>query len=778
MRDFEKQLRPYRIGEVVSVENEGVLGAPVTVSVYYDMKHGMPKAGFRSTNLIVYVVGVQCERFGTKSDEEITKSMLERGYIVAVIDYLDNPLAVMPKVDFSLQKMRARIVNGEFFGGAFPAGQYKNSFVVPSGYDVSLAHVYYEMDKYCVDGTIEKVVETWNNDFRGTKGARLVKWTDSEGKRKKVAPAFDGTEPVWLDCDGNPDENGEYTNVKYTVARNILDCVQSDGTPIDFKLYIHFIYPTAPKAPVPIMCLASSSEHLASGASMMDRPQAIGATLRGYASVMFDYGYVPMARHDHYGYFDGYPMKGAVTGDNKTYSLHHYNEKLIDTAAMRYIRYAALTNEAFVFDTDHIGVYGNSKGGCFPHLGEAHVEKMKGSKFFAGHHGETRLEGTTPGAYGFIGAAAEQPWQSYEGKKLRSDIQFVYASCGGGFGSITDGHAPTFVSCNLGCPSCYRSSVEFVNVCRAHDVPTLWFEVDQGHTLASADDVYHGVNTYAAFFDFADTILKGEAPKVVYADMERGAMHVKFTGSVCAEAAEKITWKGKAGDVPCTKAALYGNTEWILTPAKAVEAGEYTLTVSTEVGVECEYEKTITIAQSITPSVEKKMTGEVVHRELPFDSFVSPSNARMMEAFAPDGTPALAIVEPYVNTQYGVERFYQGYLLIDNPTVIKEGKLTKEDIGRRFRISFKIWDCDVHYVNVSLSGCTNGEQRFNDYRRPIFNVVTKQGEWTTVSFDYTVYAPEHGEIGEIVQRLLVSANLYGTAHKPIYFKDFMVEEFV
>ena len=783
MRDFEKQLISYRIGEPHSIEAEDVLGIPVTVSVYYDMKHGMPHPGFRSTNLIVYTFGVKHERVGTKSDAEIVSSMLERGYIVAVLDYLDDERAAMPKVDFSIQKMRLRTVNGEFFGGAFPEGQYRNSFVVPTGYDVSLAHVYYEMDKYCVDGTIEKVVETWNNDFRGTKGEKLVKWTDNDGKRKKVAPAFDGSEPVWLNQNGEPDENGEYTKVKFTVARNILDCVQSDGTPIDFKLYMHFIYPTAPKKPVPVMCLASSSEHLASGTSMADRPQAIGATLRGYASAMFDYGYVPMARHDHYGYFDGYPMKGAITGDNKTYSLHHYNDRWIDTAAMRYIRYAALSNPDFVFDTDHIGVYGNSKGGCFPHLAEPDVEQMKNGKMFNAHHGESRLEGANPNAYGFINAAAEQPWQTYEGKKLRSDIQFAYASCGGGHGAITDAHAPTFVSCNLGCPSCYRSSVEFVNVCRAHDVPTVWFEVDQGHTLASANDVYHDVNSYAAYFDFAGYVLKGDSAKVLYADMEGGAMHVKFSGVISAEQAEKITLSGKDGAIACRRSALYGNTEWILTPADTLPVGEYTVNVPEGVTdahgcpIASSFAKTVSVETQIAPKAEKTFT-KIVSRELPLDSFVSGTDVRMIETIAPDGAPALAITEPFVNTQYVAERFYSGYALMSNPTVIKEGKLTKEDIGRRFRISFKIWDCDMHYVNVSLNGCTTPEARFNDYRRVIKNVKTKPGEWIDVSLDYTVYEPEHGELGEIEKKLLISSSLYGNAHKPIYFKDFIVEEFI
>ena len=783
MRTFEKEFLSYRIGEPVHVENDGVLGLPVRVSTYYDKAFGSPKTWFRSTPLIVYTVGVQAQRYGTETDENIVKSMLARGYIVTVLDYLDDARAVMPKLDFSLQKMRLRIRGGEFFDEYFPKGEYRNSFVVPSGYNVSLSHVYYEMDKYCVDGTIEKVVETWNNDFRGTKGEKLVKWTDETGVRKKVAPAFDGSLPEWFGADGTPNENGEYTKVKYTVARTILDCVQPDGTPLDFKLYIHFIYPTSPKTPVPVMCLASSSEHLASGASMGDRPQAIGATLRGYASAMFDYGYVPMARNDHYGYFDGYPMKGAITGDNKTYSLHHYNDKIIDTAAMRYIRYAALTIPEFSFDTDHIGVYGNSKGGCFPHLGEECVTEMYQGKMFNGHHGESRLEGTMPEAYGYIQAAEEQPWQTYNGKTIPSHIQFVYASCGGGFASITDGHAATFVSCNLGCPSCYRSSVEFVNACRAHDVPTVWFEVDQGHTLASADDVFHGVNSYAAFFDFAGYVLKGDAAKVFYIEWEKGSVHIKFDGVIPADEAEKITLKGKTGEIPTAKTSLYGNTEWILKPLCDLAAGEYTVTVPETVRDAKGNTVTMTEQTLITECdisyVAPKPVTEVIRRELPFDSFVSGPNVRMIETVAPGGEPALAITEPYVITDYmPVERYYSGYSLMSNATVIKEGNLTAEDIGRRFRISFKVWDYTSRNLTVALNGCTNQQERFNDYQRVLRNVKTKKNAWTTATIEYTVYEPEYGEKGEIQKTLTLSAILLGNAHKPIYFKDFVVEELV
>ena len=58
------------------------------------------------------------------------------------------------------------------------------TLVVPSGYDVSFGNVYWEFDKHGADGTLEKIVEIWNNDFRGTNAEKIIKWTTAQGKRK------------------------------------------------------------------------------------------------------------------------------------------------------------------------------------------------------------------------------------------------------------------------------------------------------------------------------------------------------------------------------------------------------------------------------------------------------------------------------------------------------------------------------------------------------------------------------------------------------------------
>jgi dienelactone hydrolase len=146
---------------------------------------------------------------------------------------------------------------------------------------------------------------------------------------------------------------------------------------------MHIIYPTNPKKAVPVMALNSSSEHLAKGAATLDRPQIAGFAFNGYASVMFDFGYTPMARDDHYSLF-----QPVVSGDGLSYAVHFYSDKLIGTAAMRYIRYLSYTQDEFNFDTNAIGVYGNSKGGWMTYLGEENPELLKARRMFSGHHGK------------------------------------------------------------------------------------------------------------------------------------------------------------------------------------------------------------------------------------------------------------------------------------------------------------------------------------------------------------------------------------------------------
>ncbi len=588
-------LAQHKQGETQTIANDGYIGIPVEITTFYD-KSRPTKSGYDvdATNLVVYVVNASFERIGTDSDADIIKSMLERGYIVTVVDYKNHERAVSPDLDFSLQAVRNSIASGKYFTDrtVFATGSYYNNFVVPSGYDVSPHHVYWEFDKHGTDGTLEKIVEHWNGDFRGWVNNRdvVIKWVDENGNRKATQNAHDGTAPVWLNADGTVNPDGEYIKIKHTLAEVITDCVKKDGSPIDLNLYMHLIYPTG-STEVPVLSLVSSSEHLAKGTGTADRPQLIGAVLNGYAGVAFDHGYTPMARSDHYGYFDGStPANGSVTGDNTTYSIQFYNEVEIATAAMRYIRYLSLTEERFNFKLDAIGAYGNSKGGWMQFLGAKDPYSASGErKIFIGHHGETRYENGDTETVGIIDGGEPQPWLTYNGEEIDGGADFIYCSCGGTSESILEGHAPVFISCQLGDGSCWGSSREFIQICRTSDIPAMWVEVNLGHTFASGADTKFGIeNTYSSFFNFLGYWLKDDAVRVeyIYADMTYGGMPtyapfvVKFTGPVSESELSKITLAASDGTVANGRwESAFGKTEWTFYPDYLKSDTEYTLTV-------------------------------------------------------------------------------------------------------------------------------------------------------------------------------------------------------
>ncbi|MBQ9084974.1 MAG: Ig-like domain-containing protein, partial [Clostridia bacterium] len=591
----DEELSGYKQGDTVSLSNDGYIGIPVELTTYYDSSKPT-KSGYDvdATNLVIYVVNAHFERVGADTDVEIIKSMLERGYIVTVADYKNNGRAISPDLDFSLQAVRNTVLTGKYFTDTtvFASGSYYNSFVVPSGYDVSLHRVFWEIDKHSTDGTLEKIVEYWNNDFRAwTKNKDIViPWVDENGNRKQTQTAHDGTAPVWLNADGSENPDGTYIKIKHTRAVDITDCVKRDGSPIDLNLYMHLIYPTG-AAEVPVLALVGSAEHIAKGTASADRPQFIGATLRGYAAVTFDHGWTPMARNDHYGYFDGStPDMGSVTGNNTTYSIQFYNEVEIATAAMRYIRYLSLSTDEFNFKLDAIGAYGNSKGGWMQFLGAVDPYTASGErKIFIGHHGETRYENGKTETVGIIDGGEEQPWLTYDGEEIDGGADFVYCSCGGTSESILPGHAPMFISCQLNDGSCWGSSREFIMAARAADVPAMWVEVNLGHTFASGPDTKFGIDdTYSSFFNFLGYWLKGDRVRVeyIYADMTYGGMPtyapftVKFTGPVGESEIGKIILAADDGIAVSGRwESAFGNTEWTFYPDFLKSNTEYTLTV-------------------------------------------------------------------------------------------------------------------------------------------------------------------------------------------------------
>ena len=92
----------YRVLEPTVIANDGYIGIPVEYSVYYDTAKGNAVPGFTvngGTPMVMYIVNTETERVGTDSDVNIIQSMLDRGFIVAVIDYQHNPRSVSPAID-------------------------------------------------------------------------------------------------------------------------------------------------------------------------------------------------------------------------------------------------------------------------------------------------------------------------------------------------------------------------------------------------------------------------------------------------------------------------------------------------------------------------------------------------------------------------------------------------------------------------------------------------------------------------------------------------------
>ena len=199
----DEALNQYKQGDTIKIADDGYIGIPVELTIYYDASKPTKSGNdVDATNLILYIVNADFERIGTDSDVDIIKSMIDRGYIVTVLDYKNHKKAKSPDLDFSIQLLRDKIYKGNYFTdrSVFMEGAYPNSFVVPSGYDVSPHHVFWEIDKHGTDGTFDKIIEYWNNDFRAWNNNKdlVIPWVDENGNRKATQTAHDGTEPVRL----------------------------------------------------------------------------------------------------------------------------------------------------------------------------------------------------------------------------------------------------------------------------------------------------------------------------------------------------------------------------------------------------------------------------------------------------------------------------------------------------------------------------------------------------------------------------------------------------
>ena len=349
-----------------------LLGIPVNLHFYYDTAREYPanREGYSGSVVILYVMNTRVPRIGTDSDAAIVERLIGRGYYVIVMDYLDNENTVSPYLEWSVQNIRTQIIKGTIktpnrdVDGLSTGEHIVSNYVLPAGYDIAYEVPYFAYDLHGAAGTLERIVEIWNNDFKSVKRASLVKWVNADG-----TPKLDKTDAItvksvndtrkidyatWFSdlemtksisqadlekLSAEEQKKYPFTYVGNTKAATVYDCVKPDGSFIDLNLYMDLIYPTGTDiASVPVMVALSSGYTRSGATTTADRPQLQGFLFRGYAGVVSAYGLVPMARADHYGYFCGDSQLNSVSGDNYTYSLAVYNGVKSDTAMLRTLR--------------------------------------------------------------------------------------------------------------------------------------------------------------------------------------------------------------------------------------------------------------------------------------------------------------------------------------------------------------------------------------------------------------------------------------------------------
>ena len=626
MIDIENAFSKYRVQDT-AVWTDTYVGN-FEYTVYYDTAKGTPTVGYENTTpIILYTVNhPTAVKTGTDSNVSIISSMLERGYVVMVLDYLQTT-ASTEMLASSTQEFRQQISLGKVLSfGVYSGAKPWNHFVCPAGCNVLVDAVFWEIDKHSADGTLEKIVDNWNTDLKTSKPGRIVKWVDANGDRKKVT-----SDAVWGNLvikDGKEEldttvAGGQYTYLKYTVAETITDCVNPDGSFIDMNLYINIVYPTNPSSEVPVMSLANSSGQPRTSVSTDSaylRPHSNNFLYEGYANVVFDYLWMPMARNASFGYYDG---SSGNTQDHMNYAVMMYNDKLVNTAAMRYIRHISEETADIRFDLDAFGVYGNSKGGWFSYLGEKILQSelatgtynstdereaainealsaLVPDRYFDGHHGETRYQMNrttyTDSNSGFtVNGGEMQPWLTYQsgsmaGKEIISGAQLTNATNGSQEEDMTAGHVPIFVVSNMqdDYNAAYSFSLNMYNICRELDIPMLHFELPIGHTLVEGNDMNYNVSSYDAYFKYIAYFLKKEAidiatvlPMDKAGDTSLDAkIKISFTGIAEREEVEKITVTLGGKAVEGIWESSFGGVTWEFTPTELLCGGsQYVITV-------------------------------------------------------------------------------------------------------------------------------------------------------------------------------------------------------
>ncbi len=454
-----KELEAYKKGEW-HLADDGTIGIPAEIVTY--CRHEKEKAP-----VILYIMGyVGARKAGREPALPILSDLLDEGYVVVTLDYMGNDRATEPQLDWSIQNIRVNIKLYLCELSYHPLEVY----VLPDGYRIVRNIVYYNLDVQGRKGTVDEIIKVYNGDvggFRVSKGDKIP----------------------------NPEERVT------TVDR----CLKPDGTPIDLQLKLDILYPSMSNTEAPMVMISSSSEaRMTICCRNANRPLDVGALTRGCAVAIYDHGYVPMARTDHYGYYGGY------------FSLQGYTGVSVHTSAVRCVKYHA---DQYGYSKENCAVMGHSKGSLCGILASAHPEKLENWV-------------ASPDGYASDESYGEQLFLTYrDGTPIPSGVSVAYRSMGDGAmrrrSYLADDNAPTMLCC--GVADQFGSWNYWYDECADYEAGGPDFlpiaMSDQGHAYPFGIDPEYGYDRFLAFMDFLMYYLKKDRlPRVLYTSAVNGKL--------------------------------------------------------------------------------------------------------------------------------------------------------------------------------------------------------------------------------------------------------------
>jgi len=475
--------------------NDGVIGIPVGICTY--AKEAKSDTSAKKTEVIFYVMNYndKGENNSNEADLPIIYDLVDSGNLVVTLDYFENERACYPALTNSVQKIRTGTLSTILSGYS-----YNNEIkrVLPSGYRVTSDIKFFDLIGNAPKGVKESTVfSAWN----------------SSGFESKYNAVKTADMPAYKEYD------------------NYEDLYKPDGSPIDSRMWLDISYPSRPKTDdTPVICWASSSQETTANHIKTNRPHDSEALFRGYTFAVYDHGYYPMARADHYDFFNPYGMQSQV-------GIHTH------TAAIRCVRYYSYL---FGYGTDNYGGFGHSKSALIASLANPHPELLPEQATFSKKY---TWNGNTYEAYYYRNEKyGDQPYLAYKDSEetIPSNIQFCYSSMGLGVELHARNHnastAPMFTASGISDEYAqWEFWAEQLNTFNqsGSNYAGLSF-LNKGHEYVYGTNALYGFDELVLAFDYIDYFLKDDiAPRVGYFTTDGlaevttdGGVSVQFTGSI------------------------------------------------------------------------------------------------------------------------------------------------------------------------------------------------------------------------------------------------------